>query len=498
MIYQNKGNSLIRAGCYLILIGSPWIRGGNLPQIRLIFSFIVYLLLLFHFIINWRDSRLKKDVNFLYSLPGIAFIVGILIVLFQIIPLPEWFLGILSPSSLKIWKKYSPIEEIKTAFAIKSSISPSNTISITPYITGNNLLLLLAYSIWSYLIYSFFKTRTQIKRLVKIIIFIGLLEVLLAYTQKIFEAEHMYIFFRGGEGEYPFTGSFINPNHFAAYLNLITPIALALIVYKIYRYHERIGSIRSFFSYFMDTKEIGISFPFWSLLLMSGGIFLSLSRGGIVAYGFSLFLFSLVFSLGFSYERKKSLLVFSTISFILIIFLSWMGLEPVVKELETLKKEFSSPNLSTRLVLSLESLRVWQDFPVFGSGLGSFAYIYPSYRTIKGSLIFLHAHNDLVQVLVEVGLIGFISFLLPSLFILKRLMSLSINNKLPGDSRFLKIILIGIVTALLTTFLYAFLEFHLQTPAIAILALTLMGMGLRIVRFPRAKRRISKRISNRG
>jgi tetratricopeptide (TPR) repeat protein len=57
-----------------------------------------------------------------------------------------------------------------------------------------------------------------------------------------------------------------------------------------------------------------------------------------------------------------------------------------------------------------DSLGIAADFPVFGSGLGTFKSIFPSYRSFNDNVLFRHAHNDYVEFLVTGG-IPFIIFM---------------------------------------------------------------------------------------
>ena len=52
--------------------------------------------------------------------------------------------------------------------------------------------------------------------------------------------------------------------------------------------------------------------------------------------------------------------------------------------------------------------RIIAAFPLFGSGLGTFVSVYPAYEKIAGpELLLVHAHNDYLEYLAELGVIGF-------------------------------------------------------------------------------------------
>ena len=59
-----------------------------------------------------------------------------------------------------------------------------------------------------------------------------------------------------------------------------------------------------------------------------------------------------------------------------------------------------------RLSIYGDCLRMWLHKPLFGFGWGTFPTIYPEYRSFFTNLRVNHAHNDYLELLVEMGLIG--------------------------------------------------------------------------------------------
>ena len=59
-----------------------------------------------------------------------------------------------------------------------------------------------------------------------------------------------------------------------------------------------------------------------------------------------------------------------------------------------------------RVAIWKSSLKIVRAHPIAGTGMGSFATIYPLYQTEPSNLVTEHAHNDYVEALVETGVIG--------------------------------------------------------------------------------------------
>lgn len=65
-----------------------------------------------------------------------------------------------------------------------------------------------------------------------------------------------------------------------------------------------------------------------------------------------------------------------------------------------------------RLSIYGDSLRWWRDAPLFGTGLGGFETIYPSYQDLGLIGMAAHAHSDWLELTLETGLLGLIGALI--------------------------------------------------------------------------------------
>jgi len=60
-----------------------------------------------------------------------------------------------------------------------------------------------------------------------------------------------------------------------------------------------------------------------------------------------------------------------------------------------------------RWYINRDGLRMFLKKPVLGWGLGTFPVVYPQFRTFYTNFFVNQAHNDYLQLLVEMGLLGF-------------------------------------------------------------------------------------------
>jgi O-antigen ligase len=93
---------------------------------------------------------------------------------------------------------------------------------------------------------------------------------------------------------------------------------------------------------------------------------------------------------------------------LILMFLLWLGGKSLVQRFVSFKDEAS---YHTRIQVARDSIPMIKARPLTGWGLGTFATVYPRYRTFYAEVFFNAAHNDYVQVLAETGVLGFAAVL---------------------------------------------------------------------------------------
>jgi Lipid A core - O-antigen ligase and related enzymes len=105
---------------------------------------------------------------------------------------------------------------------------------------------------------------------------------------------------------------------------------------------------------------------------------------------------------------------------------------------------------------------MFSDFPLAGTGAGTFAQIFPMYQTVHQS-VYSYAHNDYLQTLSETGIAVLFLFLAALYRIFLRF-----KEQISRPFRGTAIIQTGAFCSLLSIFLSSSLHFTLQIPAIAV------------------------------
>jgi O-antigen ligase len=113
----------------------------------------------------------------------------------------------------------------------------------------------------------------------------------------------------------------------------------------------------------------------------------------------------------------------------------------------------------------LQYIRIWRDFPFFGTGLGTFGSISSMYKTTLDQVLYTHAHNDYLELLSNTGLVGFI---LVALFF-GLYFKIIIKAWLKRNNDYVVCLGLGGICSILGMLVYSLLDFNLQIPANALL-----------------------------
>lgn len=254
------------------------------------------------------------------------------------------------------------------------------------------------------------------------------------------------------------TGTYINPNHLAGFLEMLLPLAIAYTI---------AGRMKPVLRIFLG----------YSALVILAGIGVSLSRGGWLSTALTLVLFFLVllFHRGYRIAAAAALLA---------ILLGGAFVAPkslkVQQRAEAALRDAGEQEYS-RYRLWRPAIQLWQQGRVFGIGLGHFDYRFRSVRPQEIQLRPDRAHNDFLNALVDWGIVGF-TLVAGALVLLvagirkcwRHVGGTAADLGSRRSNRFA--LVLGGSFGLLALFFHSAVDFNMQIPANAILAVTLMAL----------------------
>jgi O-antigen ligase len=249
-------------------------------------------------------------------------------------------------------------------------------------------------------------------------------------------------------------GPYVNHNHYAGLMEMLTPFPLVLAVTHLTNGNRKIA-------------VAGVA------ALMAASIFLSGSRGGMAAFVAQMIVLTALLVRRRKGSWKQPLMLGAFLA-VVIGFLVWMGGNELTRRLISIHSE-AREELSggVRLTIDRDCLRMLLKRPFLGWGLGTFPVVYPEFRSFYTTFFVNHAHNDYLQLLVETGLAGF-SIAAWFLVMTFRKAAGKLGNWTETATGAMTVTaLLGCVGILV----HSFLDFNLQIPANAVLFYVLCAMA---------------------
>ena len=265
-------------------------------------------------------------------------------------------------------------------------------------------------------------------------------------------------------------GSFVNPDHLALFLE----IALVVTFAWGYRSLRRAAKERS-----PEWKVIGVAAPTICWLLLFVGIAFTGSRAGLIAAVLATLAQGLLLAAAFKSWRLAPVgVVAGTLG---VAAVAWIGMQQGLGRL--LATSAYEVAWNARPVLYQASLELWKLFPVLGTGLGTFAAAFPIVQPEEvAGLVWNHAHNDWLEMLVTTGILGLGLLLVGIWLLLDALRRLLLGSR-SSDSR--SAALAGLGAVIVVAFHEA-VDFGLTMPANAFTLAVVLGASLGALRDYRA------------
>src|SRR5882672_9621982 len=269
-------------------------------------------------------------------------------------------------------------------------------------------------------------------------------------------------------------GPYVNHNHYAGLMEMLVPIPLVFSLTRGARGPRKIMA--------------GIA-----AALMAGTIFLSGSRGGMLAFVVQMGVLAVVVVWG--QKSRKTTLALATFLVIGVGLVLWLGGSELAKRLATIhadtKTELSG---GTRLDIDRDALRMFAHKPILGWGLGTFPDVYPQFRSFHTNFFINEAHNDYLQLLVEMGGLGG-GAMLWLLWAVYRNGIRKLKNWPEDTNGAVALAALLGVTGILV---HSLVDFNLQIPANAALFYVLCTVAAMESRFGKSRRKPVRRFSVMG
>ncbi|HED12390.1 MAG TPA: O-antigen ligase family protein [Gammaproteobacteria bacterium] len=382
-------------GFLALLYWLPLPLGSNRGFAIMIFVLAVCLLTLLWLILFWKN-RVHIPSAFRHSWP-----LQILLFLFlgyiftQLLPLPPSWVAVLSPKSIAHWNSIHIFQQARFQQARTSaylSLSPDDTLwfllKSVSYVLFFNLTLLLV------------RSHSRIRLLLLTLVISGTLQAIYGSLMVLSGMEFGFfvkkVAYLGSA-----TGTFVNRNHLAGYLEMCLAAGIGLLIMSLDQHNST--NWRQRFANLVRlllSPKIKIRV---ALAFMVIGLVITHSRMGNSAFFISLIVTGILWMLLSGQRPGKPVLLLLASLFVVDLFIvgSWFGVDKVVQRIENTRASDE-----TRDEVVRDSMVYTQNFRLTGSGGGTFASVYPIFRQADVKGFYDHAHNDYLEFLLETGIIG--------------------------------------------------------------------------------------------
>ena len=475
----------------------PWAKStGQILILTVVTAWIVKLI--------WAPARLSMRSRPGMILGGRAQLSGLewpalvvaAIVLLQIIPLPPGVVRAISPNTADIYAQSLPsygtadpsfsgtprwlAEQAQPDAGGVPVLSPDpgsasaampaewfdvghsswRPISLTPSHTRRALGLFLAHLAFFVVVFNQIERKKGLRRyLVTLAGLVGFLSTI-GIFQSLTSDNKLYWWRGGGKTSF---GPFANTNNFAGWMEMALPIAAGL-TYMLWRKQVRRGS---------RAPARVLLFGFITILGLTAFV-LAKSRGGFLALFGSLAIVLFVLAIARRMRPRSIALMLTPVllAFAMAAWIDWPALRERYGALADISQESS---FTSRLEFSRTTLEMAADFPVLGTGLGTFREAYYLYTpgTAKSELV--RAHNDYAQFASECGAAGVVAMLWALGVLLSRGVIGGLVRRDESSNWFVWPAAIGVLALLL----HSFVSFNLQIYSNSLLFVFLCAVLMR-------------------
>lgn len=326
------------------------------------------------------------------------------------------------------------------------------------YVARNELIRILVYASLFFVVLNNLHRQNATRILLGALLLLGALVAAYAVYQFLAGSDFVWHFKKPPQYRGRGSGTFICPNHLAGFLEMLVPIALGVVLVSRHKALSRVW------------------YAYLAFVLMAG-IAASVSRGGWLACGAALLLLCL-FLLTYREHRRRALLALFVIVVTSGLYV-WKS-RHLQRRFELMFTPGQLEHAGSRPFLWGPAWRMWKEHPWFGVGPAHFDVRFPAYRTREVQSRPLWVHNDYLNALVDWGIIGTALIGAYAVFVglgvartWKYVGRGSNDLASKGSDRAARVL--GITTGLVALLIHSVVDFNMQIPANALLAVVLMA-----------------------
>lgn len=447
----------------LVWLPLPW--GSNRPWAGAIFEMTIALLAGL-WLYGFQRNLVTAGRAFHGARPALWLLaLWVVYVALQLLPMPALMRQMLSPESLAMYR-----------LAGENGWMP---ISLFPYGTFLFWLRSVAYVLLFSMILLLVNSKHRLVMLGYALLLSGVFQAFYGSIMTLSGLEYGFFAKKAYLGNA--TGTFVNRNHFAGYLELTSAIGIGLLMAT----SSGSSTARSWRHRLRNLVNLLLSQKLLlraMLAMMVIALVLTRSRMGNTGFFSSMLIAGLLTLVAFRSQassfrqmfestetRSAVILIVSLMIIDIFIFGAFFGVEKVQQRLS----ESSLIHDADRVDISLNTLNLLKDYPLTGSGGGSFHVVFPRYRIGDISGYFDHTHQDYLEIMADTGLIGIgLLGLVVLLSLLAALRALFVRR-----DRLMRGMAFASIMGIAAILIHSTVDFNMQIPANAATFMVILSLG---------------------
>ncbi len=383
---------------------------------------------------------------------------------FQVLPLPMSWLVQVSPVSARL-----------AELVMGSGISAA-TISVDAEASRAFALKSLAYFLAFCLTLLLVNRRDRLRMLAFVLVGSGVVQAIYASFMHLAGFDFRLFYATYSHRSYT-VGTFVNRNHLAGYLEMTLAIGIGAMIGTL----RSGGGVRNWRQRFRDWLAWAVSPRIilrLMLVVMVIALVMTRSRMGNTAFFVSMLVAGMI-GLALSRHATRSTVILLVSLVVIDIFIvgAWFGVEKVVTRIGQTPllrtDKGGEQSVEERVEPGLNSLAILREYPLFGSGGGTFYTAFSKHRPGEIVAFYDFTHNDYFQFLSEVGVIGagILGLLAASTLFVALKAQYQRSDPLSRGVAF------GVTMAIIALAIHSSVDFNLQIPANALTFTVLLAMG---------------------
>ena len=262
----------------------------------------------------------------------------------------------------------------------------------------------------------------RLRTLMILILLVGFVEAL--YGLVLFLAGDELALWSPGQAMGTVSGTYVNQNHFAGLMELAIPVGFGLLLSG-----QPVGGAASGtrnYTHLLSGFLLGYrGVVLFCIFIMAAALILTTSRGGTGSLAIGIAVAIAIASSKRGVRARELRVGMMTVALVMIA-IFWLGSGQFSEKLES--EGFSSNRAEQREL----SYRIIADSPLVGTGVGTYRWIFPTYKDERfGAYFYEHAHNDFLEILTEQGIIGFSLLATAIIFIFVRVVRAFVHRHDP-------------------------------------------------------------------